>query len=372
VVEDTVRILATFREPVVISSNSTREFRGQDVDLRQVGQRVGAQYVVSGTVRANGTRLRLSVELVEIAGGMVLWGRAYDVFEPLAFETQDDIAGSIARTLVPRLRDAELSRSRSQPPENLNAYQLMLQARELGFALERSTFEEAGKLLREALRLDPGYAPIQTAAANWYSLRLGQGWSPEPEADERALEAAARTAIALDSDNGRAMAMLAHNRTILHRGYDEALPLLDRAIEVSPNDAEALMWSGPTYAYSGDSAEALRRMERSIALSPEDPFMFRFEHFTSIAHYSAGNYDEAAHWGMRSLRRNPHYTSNLRFTAASLAAAGRPADARPLVQMAMQLQPGFRVAPLIAHQAFRDNQRREQFAHDLMEAGLPP
>src|SRR5205823_6037641 len=182
----------------------TREFRGQDIDLRQVGQRVGAQYVVSGTVRVVGTRLRLSVELVEVPGGAVLWGRAYDAFEPLGFETQDDIAGSIARTLVPRLRDAELRQSRGQPPEDLNAYRLMLRARELVFALEQSTFEQAGDLLREALRLDPGYAPIHTAAANWYSLRIGQGWSPEPEADERALEATARTAMALDSGSGRA------------------------------------------------------------------------------------------------------------------------------------------------------------------------
>ncbi len=92
----------------------------------------------------------------------------------------------------------------------------------------------------------------------------------------------------------------------------------------------------------------------------------------SIAHYSAGHYEEAAHWGTRSLRRNAHYTSNLRMTAASLAAAGRAADARPLVQTAMQLQPGFRVAPMITNQAFRDDVQREQFARHLTGAGLPP
>jgi tetratricopeptide (TPR) repeat protein len=248
----------------------------------------------------------------------------------------------------------------------------MLQARELGFALERSTFEEAGNLLQEALRLDPGYAPIHTAAANWYSLRLGQGWSPEPKADERALEAAARAAMALDSGNGRAMAMVAHNRTIHRREYEDALALLDRALHASPNDAEALMWSSPTYAYIGDSAEALRRAELAIRLSPEDPFLFRYEHFKCIAHYAAGHYDEAAHWGTRSLRRNAHYTSNLRMTAAAMVGAGRPGDARPLVQAVLQLQPGFRVTPMIAHQAFREDDQREQYGRHLIAAGLPP
>jgi DNA-binding SARP family transcriptional activator/TolB-like protein/Tfp pilus assembly protein PilF len=371
VLEDTVRTLAMLREPVVISSNSTREFRGPDIDLREVAQRVGAQYVVSGTVRVVGTRVRLSAELVEVSGGTVLWSRAYDAFEPLEFETQDDIAGNIARTLVPHLRNEELRRSRGHQPEDLNAYRLMLQARELIFTLERPAFERAGTLLQDALKLDPGYAPIHTAVANWYSLRIGQGWAPKPESDERALETTARKAIALDSANGRALAMLAHNRTIHRREYDEAVSLLDRAIEASPNDAEVLMWSGPTYAYIGEPTEALHRLERAISLSPEDPFMFRYEHFMSIAHYSAANYEDAAHWGTRSLRRNPHYTSNLRMTAASLAAAGRPSDARPLVRRAMELQPGFRVLPMIEKQAFRSDDQRERYAEHLTEAGLP-
>ena len=91
-----------------------------------------------------------------------------------------------------------------------------------------------------------------------------------------------------------------------------------------------------------------------------------------IAHYAAGDYDEAAHWGTRSLRRNAHYTSNLRMTAAAMVGAGRPGDARPLVQAVLQLQPGFRVTPMIAHQAFRDDDQREQYGRHLIAAGLPP
>jgi tetratricopeptide (TPR) repeat protein len=315
--------------------------------------------------------MRLSVELVETRSGAVLWGDAYDTSGPLFFNAQDRIASSIVRTLVPRLREAELRRSRGQRAEDLSAYHLMLQARELVFRLERPAFEKAGGLLREALSRDAGYAPSYAAMADWYSIRIGQGWSSDPDADIRALEGAARLAIDLDSGNGRALAMLAHNRTILQRKYDDALTLIERAIEASPNDAEALMWSSPTYAYVGSPSEARHRAERAIALSPRDPFLFRYEHFMCIAHYAADEYEEAAYWGMRSLRANPHYTSNLRMTAAALAGLGRATEARPLVDKVKELEPGFRVSVMIPRQAFRDPARRNQYGRHLVDAGLP-
>jgi tetratricopeptide (TPR) repeat protein len=316
--------------------------------------------------------VRLSVELAEVSNGMVLWAGAYDAAEPLFFDAQDEIAASIARTLVPRLRDAELRNSRGQRPEHLSTYHLLLQARELTFSLDRAALDQAGNLLHQAIERDPGYAAARAAIANWYSLRIGQGWSADPEADMRALEAMARSAIMLDSADGRALAMLAHNRTTQQREYDEALALIDRALKASPNDAETLMWSSPTFAFIGEPREALQRAQCALALSPEDPFMFRFEHFLSIAHYSSGDYEEAAYWGMRSLRGNPHYTSNLRLTAAALVGLGRQAEARPLVEKVMELQPGFRLSPSIARQAFRDDRVREQLARQLAEAGLPP
>jgi tetratricopeptide (TPR) repeat protein len=370
-VDDTVRILANLREPVVISSNSTLQFRGGDVDFREVGRRLGAQYLVSGTVRMAGRQLRLSVELADASTGIVLWSRAYGGSEPLFFQAQDNIAESVARTLVPRLRDAELRRSRAHGPEELAAYHLLLQARELTFRLERSAFERAGELLRLAIDRDPGYAAARAAAADWYSLRIGQRWSPDPEADMRALEAMARAAVAMDSSNGRALALLGHNLTILHRDYDEALALIDRGLEASPNDAEAMILSSPTYAYVGETAQAVQRAERAVALSPEDPFMFRYEHFLGIAHYAAGNFEEAAYWGNRSARANPHYTSNLRMTSAALVGLGRAREARPLVEKILELEPGFRVSPLIARHAFRDTKLRETFGRQLVEAGLP-
>lgn len=371
VLDDIVCTLAGLREPVVISSNSTRRFRDTQ-DLPRIGQELGVQYAVTGTLRCAGSRIRLSVELADTASRVVLWAQIYDTIEANLFETQDHVAATIANTLAPRVHDAELRRSRGRRIEEIGAYHLLLQARELVFRLERGAFEEAGLLLRRAAALDPGYPAPQAALADWYSLRIGQGWSRDPAADASALEAAARVAIARDSGNARALALLGHNRTILARDYGLALELFERALAASPNDAETWMWTVPTLAYAGEGAEAVQRAKRAITLSPQDPFLFRYEHFLSIASYAAGELESAAHWGQRSVRANPHYTSALRMTAASLAALGRRAEAAPFAERILSLQPGFRVAPMIASQAFRDDAVRQRYGQHLVEAGLPP
>lgn len=372
VLEDTVCMLTTLREPVVISSNSTRSLRDQPTDLHAIGQRFGAQYAVTGMLRSAGKRIRLSVQLADVERGTVIWAAPYDAPEPALFEAQADIAANIARALVPRVRDAELRRSRGHRPESLTAYHLMIQARALVFRLEQPALEEAGDLLRRAIALDPTYGPSHAALAEWHGVRIGQGWSPDVREDAQALEAMARQAIGLDSGNGRALALLAHNRTILHRQHDEALGLIDRALDASPNDAEALMWTGPTYAFVGREREAVERLERAIALSPDDPFMFRYQHFLSIAHYAATDYATAVHWGERSLQANPYYTSGLRTTAAALAGLGRTAEAKELASRIMEVEPGFRTTPMIARHAFRDEVRRKRYGQHLIEAGLPP
>lgn len=369
--EEIVCVLAGLREPVVISSGSTRGVQAGQVDLALLGRQLGARYFVNGTVRMQDGDGRVSVELVEAASGVVIWGRRYEVERHQRLDAQDEIAASIAHVLAPRVNETELRLSRRRQPEDLGAYQLLLQARELIFRLEPTAFEQAGAMLRRAVQLDPHYPALHVALADWHSLRMFQGWSKNAEADLRALEDSVRAALRYDPGNARALAMLGHNRTLTARRYDEALNLFDRALASGPNEAEVWMWSSPTYAYIGQAGEAMRRAERAIALSPHDPFLFRYEHFCCIAHYAAGNLEAAANWGRQSIARNPNYTSNLRMTAASLAGMGRRDDAKAIARSVLALEPGFRVGPLIARQAFRDPVERERYGSRLVEAGLP-
>lgn len=371
VLEGVVGALATLREPVVISANSTLRLGGAEADPLAVGTRLGAGYVASGSVRGAGGRIRVGVALTDARSAAVLWHRCYEVSHGEEFETQDRIAAIIANTLAPRVQEMELARSQRQRPSDMGAYQMLLQARRLIFRMERPAFDEAGMLLRRAAALDPDFPAIQSAIADWHSLRLGQGWSIDRAADMAALEAAVEATLALDANNPHALALLGHNQAILRRRYDDAIALFDRALAAAPNDAETWMWTSPTYAWMGEGEEALRRAERAIGLSPEDPLIFRYEHFLSIAHYTSEHHEEAVDWGMRSLRSNPNYTSNLRVTAAALAALGRQAEAKPLVRRVMELEPGFRVGPMIERQPFRDDAARERYGQRLVEAGLP-
>jgi len=370
-VDDVVSNLATQQDLTVISSGSCLIFRDQDLDLARVRESLGVRYVVYGTVRKAGPALRISVQLVETDGGTVLWGQPYNTVDTELFAAQDSITYHIATTVIPRIREAELRRIQGRHASSLSAYDLVLRARDLIYRLEPQTFEEAGTLLRQARQSDPRYSVAHALFAEWLNLRIGQGWSPDPQADAAETDAAAHAAIASDHLNARALTLLGRNRATLFRDYDGAQAILQRALDAAPNEASAWMWSACTLAYVGNSAAALQRAEHGLKLSPYDPHAFRYYGALCLAHYTNGNYDAAVEWGQRAMADNPSYTSNLRFTTAALSALGRTADARRLGAEILRIDPGFRVGALRQQHPYRDQERRARIADHLIVAGLP-
>jgi DNA-binding winged helix-turn-helix (wHTH) protein/tetratricopeptide (TPR) repeat protein len=371
VLEGVVEALTMMREPMVISANSTRPLAREAIDPSEIARRFGAQYVTSGSLRAAGRGLRLAVELAPADTPTVLWRQTFELDGEVTTEVEDRLASVIARTLVPRVADAELRRKR-RGPESVDAYFLMIEARRLIFRMERAALEEARGLLRRAVAIDPDYPPLHALMADVHSLLLGQGWSTDRQADLRAMREAAETALELEPRQARALALLGHNRTIHERDFDAALDMFERAIDVAPNDAETWMWSVPTFAYMGNAEEAIRRGDFALRLSPEDPLLFRYQHFLSIAHYVAGDLEGAVTWAEKSFRRNPRYTSNLRTLAAALSGLGRFEEARDVARRVLELEPGFRVGPMVARYAARRPEVRELYGRRLVEAGLPP
>ncbi|MGA3398185.1 MAG: BTAD domain-containing putative transcriptional regulator [Acetobacteraceae bacterium] len=368
-VEDIVCTLATLREPVVISANSTLVYQGQPIDLRSVGRELGVRYVVSGSIRRLGPSLRMVVELADAETRAVRWAETYDATERVLFDAQDSAVARIVNTLVPRLGAAELQRIRGKHADSLTAYDLVLQARELMFQLTRDASDRAGTLLRRAVEISPDYSAAHAAIAAWESLRVGQGWSDDPRRAAVLLDAAARDAIRLDAHNSQALALLGHSRTVMSREYAEAQALFEHALQAAPNDAAAWTWSSPTSAYLGDGADAVTRAETALRLSPRDPFAFRIHCFLSLAHYTNGSFEEAAHWGQISVQENPRYTAGLRAAAASLVAIGRKLEAREIGNSIRVMEPSFRADP--ARLLWCDQERREQYSQHLIEAGLP-
>ncbi len=366
-----VGALAALREPIVISANTTRLLAGAMEPVPGLARRVGADYLVCGNLLRFAGGLRLSVELAEATRGAVLWQRSYELMPSDPVEALDELVTTIAHTALPRLRDAELRLARRRR-HDLGAYHLMLEGQAMMVRLERSSFEQAGEMLRRAALLDPGFAAPHAVLANWHSLRIGQRWSDDPAAEARALEAAVTRALELDGGHARALALLGHSSTILHRDHDRGQVLLERALDIAPNDAETSLWMSPTLAYGGRAREAVRQAERALRLSPEDPLLFRYQHFLGIAHYTAGNWEEAAYWGLRSMRSNDRYASNLALTAGALAALGRTEEAREPVLRLMALTPHVRVSMTEARLPYRDRALAAQYAGHLRAAGLPP
>jgi adenylate cyclase len=371
IAEDVVGALTGLQDLLVISHGSTRNYIGNTVDPRVVRNDLGVRYVLSGSVRRSGGRVRIQTELSDTESGAVVHSDRFDGVSANLFELQDQIASQIVSIIAPHVRDAELKRVRRKRPDSLDAYDLVLRAIDLMYRLNLDDFKAARELLTQAIELDPNYAKAYAMAAKWHGLTFGQGWSSDPAHDAQETDRLASEAIRRDSGDALALALCGHHRAFLFRDYDGAIALFDRAIAAGPNSALAWTLSSPTYSYIGDGPTAIARAERGLRLSPLDPDAFWYQTALTLAHYASGNYEEAVGFGRKVAAAKPIFTANLRFLAASLGALGREAEGHEVAHLLMQLEPRFTAKRFASSYAFRDEARRRAFAEHMIQAGLP-
>ena len=371
VVEDVVGALAALRELFVISRSSTLRYRGIDVDVRDVGRELGVAYVLSGSVRRAGARLRLRVELAETRRGTVLWAQRFDGADDQIFALQDEITGRVVNMLAPQVRELELRRSLRRRPENLLAYDCLLRGQSQLYQLDIEEFTRARTWLQKAIEMDPTYAAPYALLAIWHSLRAQQGWSPDPAADHAEVDRLAAAAVERDGFDPVALALSGHARSILRHEFDEALALFERALAAGPSCAIAWVRSSPTYSYIGKLDEAIRRAEHGLRLSPLDPHNFYVHGILGLAHYLGSNYAEAARWGRKAHEVSPRYTANLRIFAASLAGGGELDEARAIGSALLKVAPGFSAKRFVDGYAIQDPEQRARLLFHLRLAGLP-
>jgi DNA-binding SARP family transcriptional activator/TolB-like protein/Tfp pilus assembly protein PilF len=368
---DTICQLAGLRELQVISHGSTLGYRDQGLDLRQVGRELGARYVVRGAMRRRGAALRLTTELTDAGTGAVVWARSHDTTATLDFADQDRLVAQIVNTLAPRVQELELKRIRGQRPESLTVYDKVLLAREHLLTLDRDSFDAAKPLLDDAVASEPDYPDVHALLSDWHTLALTQGWLADRDAAVRTVEAEARRALSLDAENCRALMFHAHRRSLLHRDFDAATALYDRALEAWPGSAQTWLWSAYTWAYMGETQDAIRRINRAVELSPRDRNAHDYYSTLCVAHYVGGDYATAAHWGLKAIAEPAHLRAGLRWTAGSLAAAGDLVQARAVAQRAMREIPEQRVRDVVNNSPIRDAARREAYGRHLLLAGIP-
>ena len=371
VVEDIVGGLAALQDLLVISRNSTLKYRERPVDLPLIGNELGVRYILSGSIRRTNNRIRISAELADAETLGVLWTDRVNGDVSDLFMVQDRLTERVIQTIAPNIYGAEIRRVARKRTESLDAYDYMLRGLDLLYRLTPQEFDQAHEMFQQSIQLDNSYAAPYALTALWHSIRGQQGWSPDLAQDNAAVDRFAAAALERDQFDVRALSLSGHLRALLFRDFEGALVLFDRAIYVSPNSAFAWARSSPTFCYMGDGAEARRRAEEALRLSPFDPQIF-FTH-TALCHasYTQGDYENAVACGRQAYAENPRYTANLRLLAASLVAAGSLGEARRIGQVLLQLEPGFRVLKFCEGYPYRDPERRANLARHLSLAGLP-
>jgi adenylate cyclase len=346
-VEEITTALSRIRSLFVIARNSAFTYKGRAVDVRQVGRELGVRYVLEGSVRKAGPRVRITGQLVEAATGAHIWADRFEGTLQDVFDLQDQVTASVVGAIQPNLRAAEIERAQRKPPANLQAYDLMLRALPHFHAGTGKDLTEAVRLLRMAVAANPTYAPALGYLAWCHWRRVSQG--SVDRADPAVIEMInlGQTALSMDANNPEVL--LAAAQITALPGGDPAggLVLINKAIGLNPNDASAMAMAAYLHAYAGDTETSLGYLERAGRLNPLNRTAF-FYFVHALAHFVAGEHEAVVEWTTKALQERSSYAAALRYRAASLGLLGRLEEGRQAVQRLLALAPGFTISPTFA------------------------
>ena len=370
IVEDVITALSRFRTFAVIARNSSFAFKDMSLDVRKVAAELGVRYLLEGSVRPLGTRIRITAQLIDGTTGRHLWAEKFDRDFAMIFDVQDEITDTVASFIEPQIRKAELERVRRKRPDGLDAWDLYVQAVPLVHGASISGYSQAISLLEKAIGIDPGYAPALALAAWAHEKRHtfgGPGAGKETDA-EQALELASR-AVSADRDDALALAQLGWQRIILRADY-AGLTLCEQAIALNHNNVPALHFAGNAHLFAGDLDLVTKYFTRALELSPAPPDNYVSLNGIASGHFSAGRYEEAIHWAQRTTEVAPDYMYGHIFLAASSALTGRQREARLAIEAVLRLRPDLTVAGQ-SSRPMRFPERRARMLDGLRKAGLP-
>ena len=366
-VEEITAALGRIRWFFVIARNSAFTYKGRAVDVRQVGRELGVRYVLEGSVRKAGGRVRIACQLAEAETGRQLWSERFDAALDDIFELQDRVTEAVAGALEPSLRAAEIRRATAKPTGSLTAYDLYLRALPHHYALTKADNETALDLLRRAVAADPGFALAKGTAAVFYAARASHQWS-EPGDTARGV-ALAREALAGAGDDPATLRLAGHAIAYLGRDYEAALAAIGRAVAINPNSAQAASSAGWVHNYAAEPASAIPLFRRAVRLSPRDPDIGMMRAGEAIAHLMLGDLPAALRCAEEGVRQAQMHSGCHRALIVALWRLGREAEAREAAQAFLRVEPWARVGRMT--DVWRDRGFRDAYWADLRAAGLP-
>jgi len=371
VVEDIIAALSRISWLFVIARNSSFIYKGRAVDMKQVGHELGVRYVLEGSVRKSGNRVRITGQLIDAMTGTHLWADRFEGALDDIFELQDQLTASVVGAIAPKLEQAEIERAKHKSTESLDAYDYFLRGMASFYRRTPDGNGEALRLFLRASELDPDYASAYGMAAWCYVWRQLNGWMIDRTQEIAEAERLARLAVELGKDDAVALARGGHALSHLIGDHDAGVTFLDRALALNPNLAMAWLYSGWIRNYCGEADTAIEHLTRAIRLSPFDPGQYNMQTGIAFAHMLAGRYEEASSWAETAYRNEPRYLPAIGVTAASHALAGRQADALAAMERLRRIDPALRASNLKDWYPLRRPEDLARYADGLRKAGLP-
>ena len=370
VVEDIITALSRFKSFAVIARNSCFVYKGRAVDVRQVAKDLGVRYVLEGSVRRAGAKLRISAQLVDGITGAHLWAQNFDGPVEDIFDVQDRITEGVVALVEPQIQRAEIQRSRRERPESLDVYDLYLRALPNAYDPRPDANARAIALLERVIALDPNFAPGRAMAAQMYLLRVAMQFAGADESDAKRAIAHARAALALTRDDPM---VVAHSGLVLlqvGREFDTGLALLLLAVSENPNSAELLNLAGIGSLLGGDLTQAADYLQRALRLEPNG-FGTHWQ-LTGMAHIrmAEGRYDDALDWALRSQAINAGYDATHWMLIAANAYLGHWDDAHKYVAALQKISPGVSLSRIRLGQKPLDPHRIDVLIEGMRLAGL--
>ena len=371
VVEDIIAALSRNRWLFVIARNSSFAYKGQAVDVKEVGRALGVRYVLEGSVRKSANRVRITGQLIDATTGMHLWADRFEGTLDDIFELQDQIAASVVGAIAPQLERAEIERAKRKPTESLTAYDCYLRAMAHLHRGTREAIDAALPLYYQAIERDPEFASAYAMAGWCYFWRKINGWMTDRAQECAEGERLIRRAVELGQDDAVALTRAGHALGSLVGDLDGGIALIDRALMLNPNLASAWFLGGFLRTWRGEADSAIEHFAHAMRYSPLDPEMYRMQAGTAAAHLFAGRFDAASSWAEKSFRGLPTFLMVVGVIAASHALAGRTDEARRAMDHLRGLDPTLRISALADWLPIRRAEDLAIFADGLRKAGLP-
>ena len=371
VVEEIITALSRFSGLFVIARNSTFTYKGKSVDVKHVGRELGVRYVLEGSVRRDGQRVRIIAQLIDASTNAHLWADRFDGALEDIFDLQDQVTTSVVGAIAPKLEQAEIERAKRKPTESLDAYDYYLRGMESFYQYTQESISEAMRLFSRARELDPGFAAAYSMSAYCYVMRQASNWMTDRARAVSETARLAREAVRLSKDDAVVLSRVGHALAYVVHEFDAGALFIDRALVLNPSLASAWRSSGWLRVWIGDPDTAIRHFAEFKRLSPLDPRMPLAQSGNAFAHFFAGRYDEASSQAERVLQESPNLHQGLRIAIASNAFAGRIERAKDALSRLRHIDPALRVSNLGDLTPLRRPQDMAIYAEGMRKAGLP-